>query len=269
MITPPTRFIGTDKQIEWAQKIKLELQARYPGYDLPSTPYSQFWIENRNSTPDDLKHKASTDIRSPFTSTYPKTTRADVTPLLVNMHNWAVFDTETSGLPTGRKKIDNPEIVEMSIVAVASGEVLFNSLFKPHDTETYFNSEARQMHAHAEDDYLNAPTFADQWDTIKLIIEHFHLVAYNADFDFPMLRRTAHLWEIPTPRIKGTCAMKMFHAFMTTDVSDGKEFTKLSDACQIMGIDQERFGTAHTALADTLALRELLMVMTEKCLNGD
>lgn len=260
MIAPPTKMTGSDKQVEWAQKIKGEIQLRYPGEPLPDVSYAKFWIDNRDATPTQLCKRASTEVHSPFTATYPRITRSDVEPLLRNMHNFAVVDTETSGLPSKA----NAEIVEMTIVAVTSDEVLFNSLFKPHDMEDYLKSEARKMHAFPEEDYLKAPTFPEEWETIQLLLSHYHLVSYNAEFDFPMLRRTAQIWGLPAPHIKATCAMKMFHAFMNTETASWqKEKTKLSEAREVMGVDQEKFGAPHTALADTLALRELLLRMRD------
>jgi len=256
MIAPT--LIGTEKQVKWANDIRHTYQQRYPDASLPEHSSAKFWIDNQNLSLDELHRMAATQVYSPCTKTYPQYMRADIEPLLRNMNNFAVFDTETSGLPKHKKA----EIVELSIVAVKTGEVLFNSLFHPHDIDYYLQSEARQMHAFTEEAYTNAPTFPEKWEEIRRILDRYHLIAYNADFDANMLIRTAHLWGLSVPRLKITCAMETFQAFMTTE-SMGRANYKLSVACELLDINQETFGTPHTALADALATRELLLRMRQ------
>lgn len=260
-------MIGSEKQITWARNIQEGWRQRFPDEQLPEHPMAQFWIETRHYSLEELHQAALTEIYSPCTKTYPKLMRDDIAHLLHHMDTFAVFDTETSGLLTGAKKVKNPEIVEMSIVAVATGEVLFDSLFKPKDMNTYLQSEARKMHAWPEEAYHYAPSFPEMWKEIIAIISRYHLVAYNTDFDVPILRHTAHLWGLSMPRIKCTCAMETFQAFMTTE-DEGWTSYKLCEACEIAGIKQENYGTPHTALADALVTRELLLRM-QRCIRGD
>lgn len=243
-------LIGTEKQVRWAHGIRQQLQERYPGIQLPDSPYAEWWIEVRNLPIEQIV--GSQVIRSPFTSQFPRYTRSDVEPLLRNMGTFVVLDTETSGITK------DCEIVELAIVALQSGDILFNSLLQPHDLPAYLTSKAREIHTIPEGAIRKAPTLWEKWDEISSILARYHPVAYNAAFDFPMIRRSAARWRLPTPEIVGTCAMKLFSAYMGSD-----DYYKLSEACTLMGIDQGSFGVAHTALADTLATCELLRRMQD------
>ena len=245
-------MIGSEKQVRWAESIKAQFAARFPGVPLPQNAYAQFWIDARDYPLDRLLEEA-TKISSPFTVTYPRYSRADVAPLLRNMGSFAVLDTETTGLTK------EAEIVELAVVTI-SGEKLFHSLLLPHDLPAYLKSKARAMHSFSEEAIGAAPTLPEKWEEIAAIFSLYHPCAYNAAFDFPMIRRSAVAWGIAAPALSGTCTMKMFQAFMSSD-----DPYKLSEACAIMGVEQGIYGVAHTALADALATAALLRAMRDQC----
>lgn len=245
-------LIGTPAQVKWAKSIRQALHEQYPDIiGRCESVYAQWWIDARGLSLAELI-AASNQIKSPFTAKFPRYSRADVTPLLKSMGCFAVLDTETTGLT----KTD--EIVELSIVALRTGEILFNSVLKPRDMERYLKSKARAMHSIGEDALSSAPTFYEKWEEINAILTMYHPLSYNWAFDGIMLKRSAIAWGIQSPELYGTCVMKMFAAFMETDDS-----FKLSEALTLMGIDQGSYGIAHTSLADTLATCELLRRMRD------
>jgi DNA polymerase III epsilon subunit-like protein len=242
-------LVGTPKQIVWAEKIRQELIEMYPDSVLPDNRYAEWWISNRSCNIKEL-FIASTKIQSPFTSQFPRFTRADVEPLLRTMGNFAVLDTETSGITK------TSEVVELSIVRLSTGDVLLNTLLCPKDIDAYATSKARGMHSFSLEEVQNAPTLPSVWHEIKDLLTRFHPCAYNWEFDGKMLRRSAMRWGLDVPSLSGTCAMKVFQAFMGSD-----DYYKLSEACAVLNVDQASFGVAHGSLPDTLATCELLRRM--------
>lgn len=255
---------GSAKQREWAEKIVAYFQAvANMTYDssLPRVTSASWWIDHRDDTLDQIRLEATVytpKLSTPFTSQYPRYTRHDALAALSQLNNTLILDTETSGLLKSKRS----EIVELSLVHLQTQEVLFNSLVKPFYFDCYGDkaSEAAiAIHKITREELELAPTLQDLWPTLEPLLTSHQLVSYNAAFDFPMISKSARLWGIHSLPLSGTCVMKIFSAYKNTD-----EWYKLSEACHIMGIDQELFGDAHRSMADTLATVELLRSMREE-----
>lgn len=165
------------------------------------------------------------------------------------------IDTETTGLP---QKYPNAEIVELTIVRY-NGQVQFSSLLKP---KYPIPVEASEVNGIWQKDLEEAFPITAFWGQLSNILNDKNVVAYNADFDHASLRNTARIHGLvpPADYVKPTfeCAMKAYSVYRNSF-----NWWKLTQA-----IDDEQkkmdVGTAHTAIADTLALFTLIDTLTRQ-----
>lgn len=252
-----TQLIGTEKQQSWARRIINELQEQTGGKPLPHVKDATFWINRRNASIDDIFNDAmslSLDfnmISTAFTTRYSRYSRADAMQALDALDHAAVLDSETNG--TGK----DSEIIELAIVELQTGKILFDSLIQPADL-TIKSERAQATHQISTEELEKAPTLPDVWPLVCSILVSHPLVAYNDKFDIPAIRRSVTRWGIQPPRLYSTCAMRIFSAYRETD-----DWYSLDEACTMMGIDRTHFGDAHRALADVLATIALLNAMRQ------
>ena len=244
-------LVGTPRQIEYAMDIIHSFKRRYPSEALPDNRSSSFWIEHRDASLEELMEAHEHAVfMSPFTTTYPRYGRRDAVAVLQaieSMHNVVVLDSETTGL--GK----DDEITELAIVAMNSGDILFDHIIRPSRLDRQ-PTIAKISPSELE----QAFTFIDYWSEIEPILTSNIAFAYNAPFDFGMILRSAGRYNIAIPALQGTCLMRLFSAFMNTNDS-----YKLAEACQAMDIDIVQFGDLHHALADTRLARTLLLKMMQ------
>ena len=252
-------LVGSDKQQNWARRIINELQEQ-TDKALPVVKEASFWIDHRNSSIDDIFNDAmalSLDlnaISTAFTTRYSRYSRADAIQALDSLEHAVVLDTETSGLQSNKKS----EVIELAIVDL-NGDILFNSLLKPFHFDDYGSKDtqkAQDVHKISREELEVSPTLPDVWPLLCSILVSHPIIAYNDNFDIPILRRSIFKWDINPPRLYSTCAMKMFSAYLEQD-----EYFSLEYACNYLNIDRSQFGDSHRALADTLATVELLRKM--------
>ena len=149
------------------------------------------------------------------------------------------LDTETTGLHPPKDKI-----VEISIID-GDGMPLINTLVNPGRPIGF----ATTIHGIDDAMVADSPTIEDLMPDILAIVRGSHLVIYNAAYDtrfFPCGLSDAS--EI-------SCAMKRYAKIrgeMNPRFGDYR-WHKLTAAAEHIGYEWE--GTAHRALADTLATR--------------
>lgn len=156
---------------------------------------------------------------------------------------YLVMDTETTGL-----KYDD-EMIQLCILN-ESGEVLFDSLFKPARP---IPLEASNVHGITNEQVIDAPLFKDVYLKIKEIMEGKTCMIYNADFDVRIFNQTCDKYQLPRIAITPCCVMKAYTAH--------KKFfswCKLSVACSN---EQIKLNNAHSALGDTTATLALVKAM--------
>lgn len=171
---------------------------------------------------------------------------------LLDVQNAVILDTETTGVHKGA------EIVQLGVINM-KGEVLFDSLIKPVNDP--LTPESTEIHGITQEMLADAPSFADIWPELEVILQDKPIVAYNAEFDRGMLyratgERVGLLWE---------CAMSTYATYLNdwSDYHDGYRWVSLANACEIEGISVDE--PAHTAIGDCLRTLELIKAMA----NGD
>jgi len=247
-------LIGSQRQQSWARSIISKLQGQ-TDKPLPDVRDAEFWITHRNSPVEDIFIDAMAlvldlnIVSTAFTTRYSRYGRSDAMQAIDALDQAVALDCETNG--TGK----DSELIELAIVRVQTGEVLFDSLIQPTDL-TIKSEEAQAAHQIPRAQLEKAPTLPDVWPLLVSILVSHPLVAYNDKFDVPMIRRSALKWGIHPPRLYSTCAMKLFSAYQESD-----DWYSLDEACNLMNIDRTPFGDVHRALADTLATVALIEAM--------
>ena len=175
-----------------------------------------------------------------------------------------ILDTETTGFE------DNDTIIELAAVDGMTCEVIEDAL-------TLTKNEVRQeitdltgiTQAMLDEDGCNPDeVLSNLFFTLEL--EELKIAAYNLTFDSRMIRQTMNAWDFSptnTPLFsQSNCIMELanryFAEYLEWDAEQSK-FRRLSlEKClEITGI--ERTGTAHRALSDAIAARDLLVYIAE------
>lgn len=170
---------------------------------------------------------------------------------------FVIVDTETTGFEA------DDEIIQIGIVD-HTGATAFESLIKPAKPIT--NS---QYHGITDETVKDAPGFEAVYPAIRAALEHKRVIAYNADYDWRMLRQE---WErhglAPIVAIPGVshCAMHQYAAFNGdwNDYRGNYRWVKLREALAHFGLKHEDFGDAeHDAVTDAKATLALIQKMAE------
>jgi DNA polymerase III epsilon subunit-like protein len=232
-------FVGTPRQVRWAREIVASLAALYPDTLLPDVPYAGWWIDHRDQPPDSLMQRAEqTEQYEPFTFSYPAHHRGEADATLARIarcgDRWAVLDLESSGV--GR----DAEICDLAIVRGSDGEPLAASLIQPPHPERAAVCSGIPLSR-----FQVAPVLSEVWGQVANLLSTHALVSYNAPYDARLLRREARRSGLNLPPFTITCAMRLASVYLETD-----DWLKLHETAESLGIDPQRVGRLHTALAD-------------------
>lgn len=186
----------------------------------------------------------------PWSLSFPKYGNEAAIETLAELGEYVVLDLETSGV---KPKVS--EIVELAIVSNTSTTPLIDTLVRPMDMDAYISSKAREIHGIAPEDLQHAPTFAEIWPNVLRAVQSKPLLVYNATFDLPMLRANAMRLGLPTPPLSATCAMRLFTAYLDSDV-----WFSLDEACEMLGINR---GITHRACDDCRDTVQILEAMKQ------
>ncbi len=168
-----------------------------------------------------------------------------------------VVDTETTGLPED----EGFQMVEVAAVD-KTGAVVFHSLVKP---DIPMPTEASQINGLTDDDLKDAPSFAEIWSRLALLLASYELWTYNADFDQAAILASAERFKLNIP--KRLASRKHWHCLMLefaryhgeySDYWGGDKWQDLYTACaelDVQGSDYHRArGDALNALGVMQAL---------------
>lgn len=161
-----------------------------------------------------------------------------------------LVDTETTGFG------ETDQIIEIAITD-ASGHVLFESRLRP---TVAISPGAEGVHKISTEDLVNAPSWRDISDQIKGVLAGRSLVIFNSAYDTRMMVQTANAFNESTEwitDIKPYCAMMI--AAQKYGATNKYGTISLMNATKIAGVTWK--GEAHGAVADTLALVDLVKSM--------
>ncbi len=120
---------------------------------------------------------------------------------LLNYPEAIILDTETTDL--------NGYIVELAVISM-QGEILYHNRLNPL---VAVNPRAAQVHHITDADLASFPTFAEEADTLRGLLQNKLICAYNASFDQQILenecRRLGQDWGL-----SWQCLMKPYSAWV-------------------------------------------------------
>lgn len=158
-----------------------------------------------------------------------------------------LLDTETTGIT------DVSEVIEVAAIRAKTGEILIDTLVKPSAPYVFEDT----VHTITWEDLQTSPTI--HTSGLSEILSASRVVAYNAQFDYRLLRQSYELMgeKIPSPGFN--CAMLIYAAYRS---APGKAYRwiKLADAITYEGID---FIQEHRALSDIIMTRKILTIVAE------
>lgn len=121
--------------------------------------------------------------------------------------------------------------------------------------------EARNIIIHGirEEDVINEKEFDELWPEIKSYLENNLVIAYNASFDFSVLRNTLDIYNLEYPKLNYVCtlvASKLFYRYLNNH--------KLNTVNRHLGY---KFNHHHASADATAAANILINMSTELNLN--
>jgi DNA polymerase-3 subunit epsilon len=171
---------------------------------------------------------------------------------ILDRNNWAIIDTETTGLG------GDAQIVE---IAVLTPEYTYRQYVKPTNIIT---KDATNIHGIKYEDVENSPYFEEIFIEVWKSIGRSDVIIYNADFDLKLIRQSLRARNIqiafPTSDRRGCqifvnggsihCAMHYYSQY----VGDWNEYYGNYHWQKLPGGD-------HSALGDCEAVLEIIKEM--------
>lgn len=160
--------------------------------------------------------------------------------------NFVAFDFETA---SGK----NP--CSIGIVEFKNGIVVdeYYSLINPKIKN--FNPYTIAIHGIREIDVLDEKEFFEIWPEIKHFFENKTIIAHNTSFDLSVLNYTLERYNIPKPKYKSYCTLKISRILLELDSY------KLSELANYFSIEQNNY---HNSLEDAMVAGHLfLRLMSE------
>ncbi len=159
------------------------------------------------------------------------------------MYDFAVVDTETTGLPNRRhNRIVEVAVVRLSPSLQVVGE--FETLLNPKR-----DSGPTSIHGISSQSIIDAPCFEDVAGDLMDSINGCVLVAHNAPFDAMFLRAEFERIGLQLPELPIVCTMKLARCLGKAWLS-----VDLESCCATLGIDHI---DPHRALSDARVTAEL------------
>lgn len=165
---------------------------------------------------------------------------------LVDRSDWAILDTETTGLDA------SAEVIQVAIVG-PDAAILLDTLIRPSGR---IPPDAVAIHGIGNDRVAGAPTYAEVHPVIGAILQGKVAVCYNAAFDSRLLRQTAIRYRLAPHRVTWDCAMEMYarYAGEWSPRRGGYRYPKLPRGPAYRGQN-------HQAVDDCLATLDLIRRM--------
>jgi len=157
------------------------------------------------------------------------------------------IDTETTGLD------GLAEIVEISIID-HFGDVVLDSLIRP---TRRIPADVIRVHGITNEMVRDAPTWAEVWAEVEIVLKERYVGVYNAEFDLRMMRQSHRsngmAWQFRDNRF--FCIMKLYAQFR-----GAYRWQKLVVAGRQCGI---ALPNTHRAKDDALLARAVLQHMVK------
>jgi hypothetical protein len=158
------------------------------------------------------------------------------------MQQAIVTDTETTGVG------EEDRIIQLALVDSTTSYVYFQSLIK---NEAKSSPKALEVHGITEAKRRRAPHFKEIYPAVKRFFS-YPIVAYNANFDYRMIKREFDAIGEEFPVLN-------FVDLMPLCTAKFGERMKLGGVCEVLGIEP---GT-HDAASDAIAAAEVLRRLAE------
>jgi DNA polymerase III alpha subunit (gram-positive type) len=246
-------FVGTAKQVKWADTIYQDLLEQHGPSSLPKINLAEFWISNRNADLDTIHEAANIAMISQYAIAPRQDRRSIAQSALKALSTEGILflDTETTGLGKGG------EIV--SIAIANQKEEIFSSYVKPMYAK--MSESARKVNGITDDQIESAPTIAEIWSELSVIFSECRaVVAYNASFDKAMLARSLQCAGIDTFQIEKVIWVDFMK--ICTDFFCSIDNYKLSELAEKLNVEIEH---AHTAGGDVQTMIACYEELVKQC----
>jgi len=170
-------------------------------------------------------------------------------------HNWAILDTETTGLERG-------EIVQIAVVGM-EGQPLVNTLVKPMRSIPW---DAQRIHGITDDMCAQAPGWREVAPLVIQAIQGKDLLVYNATYDRKMMHQAgeaAGMTKIEWRELANwVCVMEAYAEFHGdwNDYRQSFKWQKLTDAAWRLGVERK---DAHSAFGDCVMTQGVLLALAK------
>lgn len=163
--------------------------------------------------------------------------------------NWAVIDTETTGM--GKKD----QIIELTLMS-SNGDILFDSLIKP---TVPIHIAAMSTHGITAEMLENAPLWTDVMHEFERVASKFEtILIYNESFDIRLISQTYAYYNLVAPAFNYDCVMAAFKEYSKAINYPTGGKISLDKACDILGINKN-IENRHRSLGDCALTRELIL----------
>jgi DNA polymerase-3 subunit epsilon len=123
---------------------------------------------------------------------------------LLGRSDWAILDTETTGLDT------RAEVIQIGVLA-PDGATLLNTLLRPRGLIPY---DAIAIHGITDAMVATAPAYREIQPTLFDLLRGRTVICYNAPFDRRMLEQTARRHEATELPVSWECAMEKYAQYL-------------------------------------------------------
>ncbi len=184
------------------------------------------------------------------------------------LNSVGVIDTETTGTT------ENDDIIQLSIMIrlqMTKENSYYTSLYKPGIPVP---PESSAVHFLSDDDVKDAPTFAQEAESVSIVIDTFkYLIAHNAEFDRQMLANNfgRHYGNIPSNVLNKTnwiCTLVIAKKLYGQDFDNFSNMT-LGYLWFKLGLykTSDHKVKPHDAQDDVYMCYKLLEHMIDECIN--
>lgn len=136
----------------------------------------------------------------------------------------------------------------IGLVRVEYGQIIYRASYLIRPPRDIF--EFTYIHGIRWNDVANEPTFGQLWARIKDVISDAEFIAaHNASFDKGVLFACCKAHQIPEPKQKFVCTVKLARKIWNIYP------TKLPNVCDFLGIELEH----HSAISDAEACARIVI----------
>ena len=171
--------------------------------------------------------------------------------------DWAVLDTETTGLDS------NAEIIEVAVLD-GHGRPLIDTLVRP---VMPIPAPATSIHGITNRMVASAPTFAQIWPDLRELLATRRIIIYNADYDVRLLKQSAQRAGFRLPPLRTECAMLQYAAWRGEVGTYGDwKWQRLEQACAQLNVTLAE-AAWHRAAGDCMATLAVISGMAGDSLD--